>query len=192
MGYSKAVASAPTWVAVVDPHTHPPCATELRDWGISVFYPFNIMGFVFAVLYQLNRRGISAFSVDLRNGMLIWDRIIWYNYIQLVLQPDTCLMGLEYLGILKWGIVLPDTGQVHQTISFFYSGCDARTTQSRIYSVFHWPHCWGWGSYRRSSSLCCWTHRVGYTWLLIVEFNFWWKVRGHVKKIGGGGRLHGN
>lgn len=57
--------------------------------------------------------------------------------MQLILQLDTCLVGLEYLEILKWGVVLPDVGQVYQIISFFYSGCDARTTQSRIYSVFH-------------------------------------------------------
>lgn len=60
-----------------------------------------------------------------------------YNYMQLVLQPETCLVGVEYLEVLKWGVILPKVGHLHHTFSFFYSGRDAGATQSRIYSVFH-------------------------------------------------------
>lgn len=78
---------------------------------------------------------MPAFPVDLKKDILIWGRVIWYNYVTSSLAGN--LPDGGRVEILKWGCNPAKCGSTSSDLLFFYSGCDAGTTQSRVYSVLH-------------------------------------------------------
>lgn len=101
-------------------------------------------------------------------GILLNWKVTFVNAVFSWLPSRNLSIGVEWQGHIEKRQSPVWHGQFHQTSSFLYSGCNAGTAQSRIYFVFYWSHCWRWGSYGRSGSLCCWSDRVSYSFSMWV------------------------